>query len=115
MIERWNEKYEWPKLRSANAREFPAYIEERHGDRIPVHRAAWPDWWSDGFGSAAQETAAAKKTQSPLVQLGRLNLGEFRYIVEGVLQHLCHPHSLEFTNSPHVQGFSAGKTIKNST
>ena len=67
MIERWNEKYEWPKLRSAMAREFPAFIKEKQGDNLPVHRVAWPDWWSDGFGSAAQETAAARKTQMQLI------------------------------------------------
>ncbi|UCE40347.1 MAG: hypothetical protein JSV17_12905 [Candidatus Aminicenantes bacterium] len=67
MIQRWNEKYEWPKLRSATAREFPAFIKEKQGDSLPVHRVAWPDWWSDGFGSAALETAAARKTQTQLI------------------------------------------------
>ncbi len=67
MIERWNDKYEWPKLRSATAREFPTFIKENQGDKLPVHRVAWPDWWSDGFGSAAQETAAARKTQALLI------------------------------------------------
>ena len=67
MIRRWNEKYEWPKLRSATAREFPAFIKETQGQDLPVHRAAWPDWWSDGFGSAAQETASARKTQMQLI------------------------------------------------
>jgi len=67
MIKRWNEKYVWPKLRSATAREFPEYIKKRFGDRLPVHRVAWPDWWSDGFGSAALETAAARKTQAHLI------------------------------------------------
>ncbi len=67
MIKLWNEKYEWPKLRSATAREFPAYIKERFGEQLPVHRKAWPDWWSDGFGSAALETATARKTQAHLI------------------------------------------------
>ena len=67
MIEQWNDKYEWPKLRSALAREFPAFIKEKQGGNLPVHRVAWPDWWSDGFGSAAQETAAARKTQMQLI------------------------------------------------
>jgi alpha-mannosidase len=30
-------------------------------------RVAWPDWWSDGFGSSARETAAARHTQAGLV------------------------------------------------
>lgn len=67
LIKRWNEKYEWPKLRSATASEFPEYIKIKMGDRLPVFRAAWPDWWSDGFGSAALETASARKTQAQLI------------------------------------------------
>jgi len=66
-IRLWNEKYEWPKLKSATAREFPAYIKTNHGKNLPVLRKAWPDWWSDGFGSAARETAAARKAQMELI------------------------------------------------
>ncbi len=67
MIERWNKKYEWPKLRSAIASEFPEYIKTTMEDKLLVYRVAWPDWWSDGFGSAALETAAARKTQAQLI------------------------------------------------
>jgi alpha-mannosidase len=67
LIKRWSEKYEWPKLRSAIASEFPEYIKMKMGDKLPVYRVAWPDWWSDGFGSAALETAAARKTQAQLI------------------------------------------------
>ena len=49
------------------AREFPEYIRAKHADKLPVYRVAWPDWWSDGFGSAALETATARKTQSQLI------------------------------------------------
>ena len=62
LIRAWNEKYAWPKLRSAVAGEFPRYIEEHHAADLEVHRQAWPDWWTDGFGSAARETAAARQT-----------------------------------------------------
>jgi len=31
-----------------------------------VHRQAWPDWWTDGFGSAARETAAARETETAM-------------------------------------------------
>ena len=54
---------------------------QRHGTRIPrridsstatsclPYTAAYPDWWTDGFGSAARETAASRKTQSDLVAI----------------------------------------------
>ena len=31
-----------------------------------MHRQAWPDWWTDGFGSAARETAAARETETAM-------------------------------------------------
>lgn len=66
-IKDWNAKYEWPKLRSATVKEFFAYLEKNHAEDLDAYRVAWPDWWSDGFGSAARETAAARSTQAELM------------------------------------------------
>jgi len=66
LIRAWNEKYVWPRLRSATAGELPRWVEEHHGEELPVERAAWPDWWTDGFGSAPRESAAARLTQSEM-------------------------------------------------
>jgi alpha-mannosidase len=66
-IRDWNKKYAQPRLRSATAQEFFTYLEQNHGSGLPVHRAAWPDWWSDGFGSSARETAAARIAQAELI------------------------------------------------
>ncbi len=63
-IREWNQKYVWPRLRSATAREFLTHIEQNHGDDLPVYRVSWPDWWSDGFGSSARETATARFAQA---------------------------------------------------
>ncbi len=65
-IREWNERFVWPRLRSATVSELPRLIEEEHGTELPVHRAAWPDWWSDGIGSAPRELAAARVTQDAL-------------------------------------------------
>ena len=66
LVKTWNEMYAWPRLRIATAGEFPAYVQESHSGELPVHRQAWPDWWTDGFGSAARETAAARETQAAM-------------------------------------------------
>ncbi len=74
-IRRWNQKYAWPRLRSATAREFPSHLEKHQGPSLPVYRTAWPDWWSDGFGSSARETAFARLTQAHYsATLGLLSL-----------------------------------------
>ena len=67
MVKRWNEKYEWPKMRTAVASELFKEVETNYADRIQTIRGAWPDWWTDGFGSAARETAASRKTQSDMI------------------------------------------------
>ncbi len=66
LVRSWNESYAWPKLRLATAGEFLDYIEKNHAGELPVHRQAWPDWWTDGFGSAARETAASRETHADM-------------------------------------------------
>ncbi len=66
VIRDWNAKYVWPKLRSSVAGDFLSWVEREHGKELPVVRAAWPDWWTDGFGSAARESAAARQTQAEM-------------------------------------------------
>jgi len=63
IIKEWNKKYEWPKLRNALARDFMIWLDEHHADDIPEQEVAWPDWWTDGVGSAANETKTARTTQ----------------------------------------------------
>ncbi|MDR0843868.1 MAG: glycosyl hydrolase family 38 [Tannerella sp.] len=67
MIQRWNEKYEWPKLRSSVASDFFKEIETAYADKIQTIRGAWPDWWTDGFGSGAREAAISRITHSDVI------------------------------------------------
>ncbi len=76
LVRRWNEKYLHPRLRCSTAGEFPAFVREHHGDRIRTVRAAWPDWWTDGFGSAPRESAAARVTQARLAAVESLLAAE---------------------------------------
>ena len=79
IIKEWNEKYEWPKLRSALAKDFMIYLDEKHSQKIPVHEVAWPDWWTDGVGSAANETKVVRNTHveiatsTALLAMARMN------------------------------------------
>jgi hypothetical protein len=66
LVRRWNETHVWPRLRVSVAREFLEFVEREHGAALAVHRQAWPDWWTDGFGSSARETAASRETHAAL-------------------------------------------------
>ncbi|MDR1369630.1 MAG: glycosyl hydrolase family 38 [Dysgonamonadaceae bacterium] len=67
MIRLWNEKYIYPKFRLAVASEFMEIAEKQFGDKIQTYRAAWPDWWTDGFGSAAREAAMTRYAQADMI------------------------------------------------
>jgi len=67
MIRHWNEKYEWPKLKTATSAEFFEEMESKHGDSFQTIRGAWPDWWTDGFGASAREVETTRQAQSQLL------------------------------------------------
>jgi alpha-mannosidase len=77
IIKEWNERYEWPKLRSALASEFMVYMDQNHADKIETKREAWPDWWTDGFGSAMKETKVSRNTHTEmLATMGILSMAQ---------------------------------------
>ena len=66
-IMKWNEKYTFPKIRLAVSTEFIKRIEKEHYASLPVLKQAWPDWWTDGFGAGARETAVGRYTKTDLI------------------------------------------------
>ena len=62
-------------MRLSVIHEFLEWAEKEQSDKMPVFRAAWPDWWTDGFGSAARETAASRDVHtSMLINQGLLSI-----------------------------------------
>ena len=67
LIKQWNDLFVWPRLSTATAETFFSDMEKDHGSEFPVIRGAWPDWWTDGFGASARETATARLASSSLI------------------------------------------------
>ena len=67
LVEEWNKRYVWPKLRLATISEFLNVMKTGHSSELPVIRGAWPDWWMDGFGSAAMQTAYARNAHADCI------------------------------------------------
>ncbi len=67
LVAEWNKVYVWPKLRLATLSEFMDYMKNNHAGELPVIRGAWPDWWMDGFGSAAIQTAYARTAHADYI------------------------------------------------
>lgn len=67
LIRKWNDLFVWPRLSTSTAETFFSDMEKDHGNEFPVIRGAWPDWWTDGFGASARETAVTRLASSSLI------------------------------------------------
>ncbi|TFG42687.1 MAG: glycosyl hydrolase family 38, partial [Bacteroidia bacterium] len=78
MIISWDELFEWPKITTSTAESFFSKMEKEHSNEFPVIRGAWPDWWTDGFGSAARETSVTRRAATSfLANTGALSMAAF--------------------------------------
>ena len=81
LVKKWNELYEWPKLSISTTASFFTKMEKDHGQEFPVIRGAWPDWWTDGFGASARETATTRKAAASLIaNTGGLSMAKLQNI-----------------------------------
>lgn len=62
LVARWNQEGSLPKMSISTNREFFERLSELHEGAFASHRAAWPDWWANGIGSAAYEVALSRET-----------------------------------------------------
>ncbi len=64
---RWGKTYAWPRLHLSTPRRFFG-AHEKHGlADLPVRRGDFTDWWADGAGSSARETALVREAQDRTV------------------------------------------------
>lgn len=70
VVRRWNQTWEFPRLRIATNREFFEHLERtgavRSGAVIATHEGDWTDWWADGLGSGARPLGYVRRAQSAL-------------------------------------------------
>lgn len=64
LVRDWNERFSSPRVRVATLSDFIDALGPE--PEAPVVRKAWPDWWADGVGSAALETALIRSSQETL-------------------------------------------------
>jgi len=69
LIKKWNDIFVWPQLSTSTAEIFFSDMEKDHASEFPVIRGAWPDWWADGFGASARETATTRLASSNRLQM----------------------------------------------
>ncbi len=64
----WNERYTSPRLIITSAKQFFTDFEAKYKNEIPVFKGDYTEYWTDGVGSAAKETAINRNTSSKLQQ-----------------------------------------------
>lgn len=72
LVRRWNDEVGEPRLRLSTNRTFFERLIALHGNDFPSYQLAWPDWWSEGLGSAAYESALSRETHCRLRRLEAL-------------------------------------------
>jgi hypothetical protein len=65
--QRWNATHvTGPKLRLVTPRAWFAEAAAHWPTALVEHKAGWPDWWADGNGTAATESALVRQAQADL-------------------------------------------------
>ncbi|MHC1702458.1 MAG: glycoside hydrolase family 38 C-terminal domain-containing protein [Tenuifilaceae bacterium] len=114
MIQKWNEKYQWPKLRQALPSEFFTEIEKNHSNELQIIRGAWPDWWTDGFGSAAREASVSRITHTEVIaNQGALSMAKVlgAKLPEGILDRIHEVNKALLYYDEHT--FGADESVSN--
>ncbi|SFK56272.1 Glycosyl hydrolases family 38 N-terminal domain-containing protein [Porphyromonadaceae bacterium KH3CP3RA] len=112
VIKEWNEKFASPKLQSSLFHEFMDYIVNKYDSEFPVFRAAYPDWWTDGFGSAARETATSRRTHADMIAVqGLLSIARTKGqpLPQDVHEKIRHAHTNLLFYDEHT--FGAAESI----
>jgi hypothetical protein len=67
-VKAWNEAYAYPHLVIAGGNEIMQMIEKEYGDRLPVIKGDFSEYWTDGLGTAARLTSLNRNAKERLVQ-----------------------------------------------
>lgn len=67
-VKSWNEEFAFPRLRIVSATEIMRIFDERYGDELPVLKGDFTEYWTDGSGTAAKQTAMNRSSKERLVQ-----------------------------------------------
>lgn len=67
-VNEWNKKYAYPKIVISGGHDIMRTLEEKYGDRLPVVRGDYTEYWTDGLGTAARFTAVNRRNKERITQ-----------------------------------------------
>ncbi len=67
-VNEWHKKYAYPKIVISGGHDIMRMLEEKYGDRLPVVRGDYTEYWTDGLGTAARLTAVNRRNKERITQ-----------------------------------------------
>lgn len=71
-VKSWNEEYAFPHLIISGATGMMKAFEDKYGGDLPVLSGDFTEYWTDGLGTAAKQTAMARPSKERLIQVETL-------------------------------------------
>jgi len=71
-VKSWNEDYAFPHLIISSATQIMQAFEQKYGDQLPTLSGDFTEYWSDGLGTAARQTAMNRASKERLIQVEAL-------------------------------------------
>ena len=67
-VKSWNEDYAYPHLVISSAHNIMQTFEQQYGDKLPVVKGDFTEYWTDGVGTVARQTRMNRNAKDRLVQ-----------------------------------------------
>lgn len=67
-VKSWNAEYAYPKLRICSGTDIMRAFDKKYGDRIPVMKGDFTEYWTDGLGSHAAYPGRNREVKEHLLQ-----------------------------------------------
>ncbi len=67
-VKSWNKDYAYPHLVIASATQMMQAFDQKYGDKLPVLSGDFTEYWTDGLGTAAKQTAMNRASKERLIQ-----------------------------------------------
>jgi hypothetical protein len=67
-VKSWNEEFAYPHLVIASATQMMRAFDQKYGDKLPVLSGDFTEYWTDGLGTAAKQTAMNRASKERLIQ-----------------------------------------------
>lgn len=67
-VKAWNEQHAFPRVAIAGAHEIMQMIERKYGDKLPIVKGDFTEYWTDGLGTAARLSAINRAAKERITQ-----------------------------------------------